>query len=172
MAEKPLPDILDYNLNIIFIGFNPGITTAEVKHHYAYGGNRFWRFLYESGLTPYKFTPYDDIKLLQYGFGSTNLVDRPTIGVKDVKQEEIEEGRHNLSTVLKKYAPRIACYVGYSVYEAYAQKKLNRPGLQEGCINDGILDFVCSSTSGLNSIPIEKQINCFIELKKLSKELK
>lgn len=38
-----VPDIIDFGLKVIFIGFNPGIRSSETGHHFAGPSNRFWR---------------------------------------------------------------------------------------------------------------------------------
>ena len=38
----PLPDYLAPGLKVVFVGFNPGETSARRGHYYAYPGNRFW----------------------------------------------------------------------------------------------------------------------------------
>ncbi|PKM81607.1 MAG: hypothetical protein CVU89_08930 [Firmicutes bacterium HGW-Firmicutes-14] len=40
--QKPLPDIINSGLKILFIGYNPGLRSAEKGHHYAGRSNRFW----------------------------------------------------------------------------------------------------------------------------------
>lgn len=173
--EKPLPDIIAEGLKILFVGYNPGITSAKNKHHYAHRSNRFWRLLFESGLTPYKFSSEDDYKLLELGFGSTNIVDRPSRGAGDIKRDEIKKGSENLYCMIKKIKPKIVCYVGIGVYKAYASSILDislskikvKTGLQSNSIVEGIKDFVCSNPSGLNTIPYPEQLKCFEELRKL-----
>lgn len=45
-----VPDIIDLNLNILFIGINPGIKTSLEGHNYAGNTNHFWPCLSESGM--------------------------------------------------------------------------------------------------------------------------
>lgn len=176
IKRKPLPDILDYDLKILFIGFNPGIRTGECGHHYAHHSNRFWRLLYESGLTPQRYLPTEDLKLLLWSYGSTNLVDRPTKTEMEISREEIKEGSNNLLKLILEYKPRIACYIGFGVYRRFSSVILNAPmhkldfpsGVQQKSIAEGTLDFVCSSSSGLNTIPYADQLHCFHELKILA----
>lgn len=66
-----IPDYLDYQLQIVFIGFNPGLTSARTGHHYASPTNRFWKLLFESGLTPVQYQPGEDYKLLEHGLNRT-----------------------------------------------------------------------------------------------------
>lgn len=171
--EKPLPDIIEYGLKILFIGYNPGILSASTRHHYAHRSNRFWKLLSESGLTPYRFEAVEDRKLLELGFGSTNIVDRSTKAANEIEPRELKEGSNNLYELISEIKPRIACYVGIGVYRAFASNILDVPagkmeintGIQSKSIVKGTIDFVCSSPSGLNTIPYPEQLHCFKELK-------
>ncbi|AOT68824.1 mismatch-specific DNA-glycosylase [Geosporobacter ferrireducens] len=169
--EKPLPDIIAENLDILFVGFNPGLQSAAQRHHYAGKSNRFWRFLYESGLTPVQLKPQEDRKLLDYRYGSTNIVDRETRNAEEIRDEEYDIGREHLKQLILKYKPKIVCYVGIGVYKKFSNRKDVVTGLQQNSVVGGVRDYVCSSTSGLNSKPMEEQITCFKELLKLLKEI-
>ena len=35
-------------VNVLFVGINPGIRSAEIGHHFAGYSNRFWKLLWES----------------------------------------------------------------------------------------------------------------------------
>ena len=176
---KPLPDIIKYGLKVLFVGYNPGITSASTGHHYAHKSNRFWKLLYESGLTPERLQAVDDRKLLELDFGSTNIIDRPSKTESEIKPEEFRAGSKFLYKLISELEPRIVCYVGIGVYKSYASDILNIPksklninmGLQPQSILNGIADFVCSNPSGLNTIPYEQQLSCFKELKNLSDNL-
>ena len=76
-------------LDVLFCGINPSIMSFERGHHFARPGNRFWPALHGSGFTPRLLTPYEDMELLRYGLGVTNMVDRPTRGVADLSDDEI-----------------------------------------------------------------------------------
>lgn len=175
LENKPLPDILAYRLDILFVGYNPGIQSAAMRHHYAHKSNRFWKLLYESGLTPNKFEAVEDRKLLDLNFGSTNIVDRPSKAESDLKSYELKEGAQKLYKLIKEIKPKIACYIGIGVYRAFASNILDLPlsklkiktGKQESRIVEDSIDFVCSSSSGLNTIPYDEQLKCFISLKRL-----
>ncbi|MBB6218271.1 TDG/mug DNA glycosylase family protein [Anaerosolibacter carboniphilus] len=171
-SNKPLPDIIKEDLDVLFIGYNPGLKSAQEGHHYAGKSNRFWKLLYDAGLTPRKLHPYEDRELLHYGYGSTNIIDRETKSAAELTDEEYEVGREKLKGLLRKYHPKIACYVGIGVYQRFAKKKEIKPGLQSNSIVEGVLDYVCSSSSGLNRIPIDEQINCFKGVLELLKNLK
>ncbi|CAI9744250.1 Hypothetical predicted protein [Octopus vulgaris] len=102
---RTLPDHLQPNLDIVIIGFNPGLTAAYVGHHYAGPGNHFWKCLHLSELIPEPMTAYDDSKLLNHGIGFTNIVERTTRGSGDLRKKSVMEGNScwkNSSSMVRK----------------------------------------------------------------------
>ena len=77
---RTLPDYLRKNLDIVFVGLNPGLYSAEVGHYFANKVNRFWEALSASGLVPDPVGPEDDARLMGWGIGLTDIVKRPTGG--------------------------------------------------------------------------------------------
>lgn len=165
--DQPLPDIIRPGMKVIFIGYNPSLRSAEMGHHYAGRGNKFWEVLFQSGLTPLKLNYLEDQDLRKYGFGSANIIDRPTKAADELTVDEYREGRVRLSEKLERYRPEIACYVGIGVYKAFARKNKAAWGLQTDQTVAGIIDFVAPSTSGLNRMPLADQVKIYRELTKL-----
>lgn len=163
-GKQPLRDIIQPNLKILFIGYNPGLKSAEKGHHYAGVSNRFWDILHKSGLTPEKVNYLHDMNLLSFGYGSTNIVDRPSKSAAELTGEDYELGRTELIKKLKTYRPAVACYVGIGVYKALTRKKKVEWGLQDEQVVEGVTDFVAPSTSGLNRMPISQQIEIYTRL--------
>ncbi len=58
--EKPVPDVLAPDLDVLFCGINPSLMSAARRHHFARPGNRFWPALHLAGLTPRLLTPDED----------------------------------------------------------------------------------------------------------------
>ena len=71
-----LPDLLDYNLLVVFCGTAAGTVSAERKRYFAGKGNKFWKTLYEVGLTPSRLEPAEYKLLLEYGIGLAPLVEQ------------------------------------------------------------------------------------------------
>lgn len=163
-----LPDYLDHNLKILFIGYNPGLRSAELGHHYAGRSNSFFPFLYKSGLMAEPLSFKDDHRLLPlYRYGLTNLVARPTLGIKDLTRKDYVEGAALLREKLQRYQPMIAAYVGIGVYKNFTGRPQVQLGLQENSVVEGVTDFVLPSTSGLNRLAYQEKLNWFIALRKL-----
>ena len=68
-----LPDMLRRGLKLVFVGTAAGRRSAEVGAYYAKPGNRFWRTLAETGITPRRFEPAEFPLLLDLGIGFTDL---------------------------------------------------------------------------------------------------
>lgn len=154
-------DLLAENLNVLFIGYNPSLRSAEINHHYAGRANRFWQMLYESGFTDRKLRPEEDEELLRLGLGLTNIVERPSKAAAEITKAEYEEGRALLRAKLERYRPRYAAYVGIGVYKVFAQNPRAGLGLQSGSVVDGVQDFVLPSTSGLNRMPSAEMLSWY-----------
>ena len=146
---KPIPDHLKENLDILFVGFNPSIRSSETGFHYANPNNRFWKILYEAGLTPKKFAPSENDKLLQLGYGLTNIVSRPTKSADEITPKEYGIGREELRKKILYYKPKIVCFVGKGVYQQYSKMKNVPWGPQNKSVIEGTIDFVAPSSSGL-----------------------
>ncbi|CRL05386.1 CLUMA_CG018165, isoform A [Clunio marinus] len=123
VTKRTLPDHLTSNLDIIIVGINPGLFAAFKGHHYAGPGNHFWKCLYLSGLTSVQMTAEEDYKLLQYGIGFTNMVQRPTKGSADLTRKEIKEGSRILLEKIRKFQPKIAVFNGKLIFEVFSGKK-------------------------------------------------
>jgi len=68
-----LPDQLQDNLRLVFVGTAASTRSAELGHYYAHPGNRFWPTLYEVGITPRRYAPSEFASLLTLGIGFTDL---------------------------------------------------------------------------------------------------
>ncbi len=165
-----ISDHLQPGLDIVFIGFNPGIRSGETGHHYAGHSNRFWKILYESGLTPRRYLAEEDAQLLDLGYGLTNIVERTTRGADEITREEYREGREQLRKKLERYRPRIACYVGKGVYIEFSRKKNISWGVQEESVVEGVLDFVAPSSSGLVRMSMQDITAIYRELAQFIKK--
>ncbi|MBS0169218.1 MAG: mismatch-specific DNA-glycosylase [Nitrospira sp.] len=129
-----LPDHLVPDLRILFVGINPGLRSAAVRHHYAGPSNRFWKLLYEAELVPEPLSYRDDARLPHWGLGLTNLLSRPTAGLADLTAQELAGGRHALRRKICRYRPRIVALLGITLYPALfpreAKPSRHSPGLQ------------------------------------------
>lgn len=155
--DKGVPDILDYDLKVLFVGINPGLMSAARGHHYAGPTNHFWPCLSESGLVDRKVTFHEDVDMaILYQVGFTNLTARTTRSASDLTLAEQREGIPVLNSKFETFRPKIACFVGKGIYEIYSKQKCKQMGLQDKSHavpwSNGkgeTLMFVMPSTSGI-----------------------
>lgn len=135
--SNPVPDYLRVGLKVLFVGFNPSVRSGETGHHYANPNNRFWNILFRAGLTPRKYSPDEDSRLLELGYGLTNIVERPTPAAADITPDEYVQGRETLGRKIIHYQPRVVCYVGKGVYDEY-RKFTSSPYLADYLAKTGV----------------------------------
>jgi TDG/mug DNA glycosylase family protein len=70
---EKLPDQLQPNLRLVFVGTAASQRSADLGHYYAHPGNRFWRTIHEVGITPRRYEPHEFPALLQLGIGFTDM---------------------------------------------------------------------------------------------------
>lgn len=75
MAAKAhiLPDRLAPNLKVWFVGTAAGPRSAAERAYYAHPGNRFWRALHQTKITPRLFAPHEYPLMLDLGVGLTDF---------------------------------------------------------------------------------------------------
>lgn len=117
-ADLRLRDRIAPGLRVLFVGINPGVRSATTGHHFAGYSNRFWKLLWESGLVPEPITSEDDDRLLEWGYGVTNLVARPSPGIDDLRPSEYVAGWHVLESKIARYRPLVVAFVGVTLYRA------------------------------------------------------
>lgn len=164
-----IPDSVGPGMRILFVGYNPSLVSGERGHNYAGRGNRFWKLLFESGLTERLLKAEEDHTLLAtHGYGFTNIVARPTRRAEEITREEYATGRVLLCELIAKYRPQIVCFVGKGVYEQYSKRKKIDWGEQPEQMVPGVIDFVAPSSSGLVRMPIAEILTYFRQLKQLT----
>lgn len=156
-----LPVLLQPNLRAVFIGYNPGIYSAQRGHYYARSGNVFWRQLSEAGIVPRPVGPEDDHRLPdEAGIGFVDLCPRPTVRADELRRDEIIEGARILKERLERYQPGIAVFSGRGIYQHFGHYALGltrsalgkRPyGRQPERIGEATIPWVIPSSSGLAS---------------------
>lgn len=174
VLKMKLPEHLDYNLDILFVGINPGLMAAYKGHHYAGANNHFWRCLYESGLVAEKLTHLDDVRCPSYGIGLTNMVERTTRGSADLSRQEMRDGKDALIRKVEQYKPLIVCFNGKVIYELFSGSKCTVGRQKDPIPGTNTVVYVMPSTSGrTQTYPrATDKIPFFVELKTLREEVK
>ena len=113
-----LRDRIEPGVRVLFVGINPGVRSAQTGHHFAGFSNRFWKLLAESRLVPEPITYVDDDRLPEFGFGITNLIDRPSPGIDDLRPAEYIDGWRKLDRKIARYRPEVVALVGVTLFRA------------------------------------------------------
>jgi len=149
-AGQPISDVIAPNLKVLFCGINPGLYSAATGYHFARPGNRFWPALYAAGFTPAPYTPAEEMKLLELGYGITNVVARSTATAAEISKAEFTEGGVLLRKRVLHYRPKWLAVVGIQAFRL----AFDRPGATVGPQPESIGDtavWVLPNPSGLNA---------------------
>jgi TDG/mug DNA glycosylase family protein len=117
-AALRLRDRIQPGVRVLFVGINPGVRSALTGHHFAGFSNRFWKLLSESRLVPEPITYVNDDRLPEFGFGITNLIDRPSPGIDDLQPSEYVAGWRKLDRKIGRYRPEVVALVGVTLFRA------------------------------------------------------
>jgi TDG/mug DNA glycosylase family protein len=154
---KTLPDYLGPGLDIVSIGINPSVYSAERGFNFARPGNRFWPALNASGLVPERLEPSRAAvrRLFRvHRIGFTDLVKRATPRAADLTAADYGRGARLLAGKLRRHRPAIAWFQGTTAYRLFLEhlgtpRAPISPGLQPERIGATRV-FVTPNPSGAN----------------------
>lgn len=141
-----LPDVLAENLNIIFCGTAAGTMSAQLGAYYANPGNKFWRILYEIGLTPRLLSPHEFRTMPEYGLGLTDLAQQTFGSDTDLSKQDFDAAA--LREKILRYAPRVLAFTSKRGGQEFFGRKTISFGLQLELLGTSAIS-VLPSTSGL-----------------------
>jgi len=145
-----LGPIVGPGMLVLFVGINPSLRSAEVGHHFARPGNRFWSTLHAAGFTPRRLRPDEDAELPRHGVGVTNLASRPTRAAAELSAAELRAGAAELERTVAEQRPRLVAVVGLTAYRTAFRRPAAGWGLQPDRIG-GRPVWVLPNPSGLNA---------------------
>ena len=143
-----LPDLLDYNLNIVFCGMAASKKSRQVNAYYAGPGNKFWKTLYNIRLTTKELKPKEFKQLITYKIGLTDMCKTDFGNDNELDSSKYDVNGFNLKIL--QYKPRIICFNGKNPAKVYLNKKKVEYGIQIEKIGDSEV-FILPSTSGAAS---------------------
>jgi TDG/mug DNA glycosylase family protein len=165
-----LTDIIKEDLTIIFCGINPGLKSAWDGHHFSGKSNRFWKVLHLAGFTPYQIEAINDTDILNFGYGLTTAVERPTVRADELSKEEFEHSFEIFQEKIVRYRPKYIAFLGKPAYAVFSGKKQINWGKQPEKIQNANV-WVLPNPSGLNrGFNLENLILHYSELYQESKE--
>ena len=148
--DKPIRDVIAADLEILFVGINPGLYSGATGHHFARPGNRFWRAIHDAGLTPALLSPDRQAELLANGIGITNLVNRTTAKADELSADELRAGGQTLTAKVERYRPAKVAFLGVSTYRVAFGEPNAVVGRQHRQIGASEV-WVLPNPSGLNA---------------------
>ncbi len=126
------------NAKILFVGINPHY--GSYARGVPFSNNKtFWYNLAKSGIIKESIEKLKSDKSLKsfyyksfesYSLGFTNLVDRPSHDVSQLKKGEETQGIERLIREVKEKKPKVVCFVGRVTYTKFSRKKKFSFGLQ------------------------------------------
>lgn len=148
--DQEVPDIIAPHLKVLFCGINASIYSAAVGHHFARPGNRLWKALYKAGFTDRLLSPAEDRRLLDYGYGMTNIVARATARADELDNAELKQGCRDLVAKVQQFRPQYLAVLGISAYRVAFEQRKATIGPQSVTINMTKI-WVLPNPSGLNA---------------------
>jgi double-stranded uracil-DNA glycosylase len=149
-AGKRVPDVIAPSLRVLLCGINPGLYSGATGHHFARPGNRFWPALHRSGFTPEQIHPFEERRLLEYGLGITNFVERATARAGELDSDELRASRSRLESKVRRFKPTWIALLGVTAYRVAFEDGKATIGPQERTI-DTTKVWVLPNPSGLNA---------------------
>lgn len=153
MKNKPipteiLPDLLTPNLNLVFVGTAAGHRSAAERAYYAHPGNRFWRAIHETGLTPRLYAPHEFRELLALKIGFTDMSKIGSGMDHEIAPEHFDVTL--FETKMRRYRPRAIAFTSKKAASLWLGRPTGKikPGRQEQQLPDFPEVFVLTSPSG------------------------
>lgn len=148
--DTTIPDVGGRETRVLLVGINPSLWSGWSGHHFARPGNRLWRTLHLSGLTPELLDPGDAKGIRAAGLGITNLVARATARADELTDDEVRAGVAPLRALVRRWKPDVVAFLGISTYRiAFATPKAT-VGEQADRF-EGARVWVLPNPSGLNA---------------------
>ena len=145
-----LPDQLQPDLRLVFVGTAASTRSADLGHYYAHPGNRFWRTLVEVGLTPRRYEPREFASLLTLGIGFTDIC-KSGAGMDHqiaVRPDDVAAFRAKMLT----YRPRTIAFTSKKAASLFYGRPTTALGTgKQPPLNDFPEIFVLPSPSGAAS---------------------
>jgi double-stranded uracil-DNA glycosylase len=148
--NKTIQDVIAPHLTVLFCGINPGLYSSAAGHNFARPGNRFWPAIFKAGFTDRLLSPSEERKLLEYGYGITNIVRRATASADELTKDELIKGAKKLRAKVRLYTPAYLAVVGLTAYRTAFKEPDAKIGLQENRIGNTLV-WVLPNPSGLNA---------------------
>jgi len=173
---QTLPDLLKPGLDIVFVGINPGLRSAENGHYFAHPRNRFWPAVNAAGVFNPPLSPETGHLAPGQGIGFTDVVKRPSASASAIRPVEFVAGAPVLKAKLLAAAPRAVCFNGMTAYQQYMRHAEGVTdkfefGRQTQPIGSGVAFVVPSPSPANAAFSLEDLTSWYRQLAQLRVEL-
>ncbi|MDP9343259.1 MAG: G/U mismatch-specific DNA glycosylase [Actinomycetota bacterium] len=168
-SGRTVPDVAASGLDVLFVGINPGLYSAAVRHHFARPGNRFWKVLAGAGFTDRVLSPFEEGELPALGCGITNFVARATASAGELSAGELRAGARRLAGKTSRLGPAFVAFLGLGAYRTALDRPAATIGPQEESFG-GSRAWLLPNPSGLNAhYQLPDLIEAFRELRQTAR---
>jgi TDG/mug DNA glycosylase family protein len=147
VSQLTLPDVVGPDMRVLICGLNPSVYAARMGVHYGRPGNRFWPAALEAGLVTKDRDTHHALRVDHVGW--TDLVRRATVAASELSTADYKTGAIRLAKTIRKYRPRVVCFVGLTGWRAVIDKGAVAGPQPLGFA--GTAAYVMPNTSGLNA---------------------
>jgi TDG/mug DNA glycosylase family protein len=154
--DATVPDLVETDVRLLFVGINPGLWTAAVQTHFARPGNRFYPALLKAGIIDRAIDPSTGMSdadrdyFRHRGIGITNLVHRATARADELSRAELRSGRTQLDAFVAEHRPTVVAVLGVTAFRAAFGRPRSIVGEQPERLHGARL-WVVPNPSGLNA---------------------
>jgi TDG/mug DNA glycosylase family protein len=146
-APDILQDVLQDGLRIVLCGTAVGTASAIAGAYYAHKQNKFWKILYETGLTPELLRPHQYRELLRHRIGLTDFVKTHSGMDHQIPLSELAEiSRARLGAAIATFRPQFLAFTSKNAGQRFLGGRRDY-GEQAERIADARI-WILPSTSG------------------------
>lgn len=143
---QTLPDFIEEPVRVLGIGINPSLHAVRAGYPFAFPRNRFWPALNASRLVDEPLEPgiaAMHTLAARYGIGFTDLVKRPTPGLRDLSAADFAAGVPVLVEKIARFRPRVLWFHGKSAAREFARRSGHAMDLRWGLQTERVAGCRC-----------------------------
>lgn len=143
-----LPDLLDFELVLVFCGTAASKISARAGAYYANPSNAFWHALWRTGITPRRLVPADFRALLDLKIGLTDVA--KSVADVDSRLRRADFQPDTLRQKIAHFQPQVLAFTSKTAWRAFNHLPAATPvayGWQRACQGETHF-YVLPSPSG------------------------
>lgn len=118
-----LPDVLKPGLKVVFCGTAAGAVSARQGAYYAHPQNKFWRVLFDVGLTPRLLKPEEYWEVLEFGIGLTDIAKHVSGMDRELPADSLgDEACAALTAKIEANQPKLLAFTSLTAGRRYLRR--------------------------------------------------